>query len=161
VTLLRIYNHRQPTSLPDELRPTLARYPCTEGKAHYELHFLITGPGISDGLTDDRDMEAAQIPAVHIAELFGSTELTRRAHDTASREEEDAITREAFDKLSNIVEASRQTYQYLQPLAPKVYEKIIPELIHSCHREWEERTVSAPTPSGSLRSFLSAHLRRS
>jgi hypothetical protein len=68
VSLLRIYNHREPTSLPNALRQTLARRSCSEGRAHYELHFLLTGPGVSHGESDSRDINAAQIVALQIAE---------------------------------------------------------------------------------------------
>ncbi|RSH92814.1 hypothetical protein EHS25_008260 [Saitozyma podzolica] len=160
VSLLRIYNHREPTSLPNALRQTLARRSCSEGRAHYELHFLLTGPGVSHGESDSRDINAAQIVALQIAEQFGSTEFTRRAHDTSSREEEDAITREAFEKLSNIVEVCRQTHAYLQPLNTTVYDEIRPELIHPCDREWE-RTDGA-TDQSLLNNILTRlHLRPS
>lgn len=160
VSLLRIHNSRQPTSLPNALRQTLARRSCSEGRAHYELHFLLTGPGVSDGESDSRDINAAQIVALQIADLFGSTEFTRRAHDTSSREEEDAITREAFEKLSSIVEVSRQTHAYLLPLNRTVYDEIRPTFIHPCDREWK-RTDGA-TDQSLLNNILTRlHLRPS
>lgn len=137
VSLLRIQEFPQPNPSRDELRPTLVRGSCTEGKAHYSLHFLLTGPGSSISPFNDGDIKAAQIPASHIAELFGSAEWTRRAHGTADRDEEDVITAEAFDKLKDVVDETRQTHDDLLPLNTTVYEEIRSQFIHSCGREWE------------------------